>query len=135
MLGISYQLICSRQYTEPISVQAFLYLQNRRLFPGPPSTCLLPLRRLHCFHTMYHEDGISVLRTDRSQKEPHQKNMGDEEGFQIHIWSQQSWQLVTFVQGRCPARAEQNAASQFFLPLSVVSWPDHPSSSTLSPPS
>ena len=30
--------------------------------------------------------------------------MGDEEGFQIHIQSQQSSQLVTCGQGRCPAR-------------------------------
>ena len=34
--------------------------------------------------------------------------MGDEEGFQIHIQSQQSWQLVTCGQGRCPARAEHS---------------------------
>ena len=32
--------------------------------------------------------------------------MGDEEGFQIHIQSQQSWQLVTCGQGRCSARTE-----------------------------
>ena len=32
--------------------------------------------------------------------------MGDEEGFQIQIQSQQSEQLVTCGQGRCPARAE-----------------------------
>ena len=28
---------------------------------------------------MYHEDGNSVLGTDRSQIEPYQENMGDEE--------------------------------------------------------
>ena len=33
----------SRQCTYPISVRAFLSLQNRRPFPGPPSTRLLPL--------------------------------------------------------------------------------------------
>ena len=32
--------------------------------------------------------------------------MGDEEGFQIHIQSQQLWQLVTCGQGHCPVRAE-----------------------------
>ena len=32
--------------------------------------------------------------------------MGDEEGFQIHIQTQQPWQLVTCGQGRCPAKAE-----------------------------
>ena len=46
------------------------------------------------------------LRTYRSQKEPYQENMGDEEGFKIHIQSQQSWQFVTYLQGVCPARAE-----------------------------
>ena len=75
-------------------------------FLVPQSTRLLSLWRPHCFHTMYHEDGISVLGTDKSQKEPYQEKMGDEEGFQIHIQSQQSWQLVTCWQGRSPARAE-----------------------------
>ena len=46
----------------------------------------------HSFHTVYQEDGILVCGTDRSQKESYQENMGDEEGFQIHI---QSRQLVT----------------------------------------
>ena len=54
---------------------------------------------------MYHEDGISVLVTDKSQKERYQENMDDEEGFQIHIQLLQSWQPVTCVKGRCPARA------------------------------
>ena len=40
------------------------------------------------------------------RKEPYQEKIGDEEGFQIHIQSQQSCQLVTCEQGRCPARAE-----------------------------
>ena len=44
---------------------------------------------------MYHEDVISVLGTDRSQREQYQANNGDDEGFQIHIQLQQSWQLVT----------------------------------------
>ena len=39
--------------------------------------------------------------------------MGDEERFQIHIQSQQSWQLVTCGQGRCPARAEQRQFLRF----------------------
>ena len=34
------------------------------------------------------------------------ENIWDEEGFQINIQSQQSWQLVTCGQGRCPERAE-----------------------------
>ena len=32
----------------------------------------------------------------------------DKEGFQNHIQSQQSWQLVTFGQVRCPAKAEHS---------------------------
>ena len=34
--------------------------------------------------------------------------MRDEEGFQINIQSQQSWQLVTCGQGRCPANAQHH---------------------------
>ena len=63
---------------------------------------------LHCFHTVYHEDGISVLGIDRSQKESYQENMGEEKGFQIHIQLQQSRQLVTCGQEHCPARAEHS---------------------------
>ena len=48
-----------------------LFRSKKKAFPGPPSTRLLPLWRLHCFHTVYHEGGISVLGTDRSQKEPY----------------------------------------------------------------
>ena len=55
---------------------------------------------------MYHGDGISVLGTDRSQKEPYQENMGNEEVFDIHIQSQLSWQLVTCGQERCPVRVD-----------------------------
>ena len=33
------------------------------------------------------------------EQEPYQENMGDEEGFQFHIQSQQSWQLVACGQG------------------------------------
>ena len=47
--------------------------------------------------------GFLILETDRSKKEPYQENMGDEEGIQIHIQSQHSWQLVMRGQGRCPA--------------------------------
>ena len=72
---------------------SFLSLQNRRYFPSPPSTRLLPLWRIHCFYTVYHKDGISVWGTARSQ-EPYQENMGDKEGFQIKIQSKQSWQSV-----------------------------------------
>ena len=63
------------------------------------------------------KDGISVFGTDRSQKEPYQENMGDEEGFQIHIQLQQSWQLVKCGQGHCPARAEHHESVflAFFL--------------------
>ena len=60
-------------------VRAFLSLQKRRPFPGPPIIRLLPLWCLH----------ISALGTDRSQRKPYQENMGDEEGFQIHSQSQQ----------------------------------------------
>ena len=74
------------------------------------ATRLLPLWLLHCFHTVYHEDGSSVLGTDRSRQEHYQENVGDEEGFQIHIQSQQSLQLVTCGQGRCRARAEHRAS-------------------------
>ena len=67
----------SRQCTKHISIRAFLSLQNRRRpFPDPPSTSLLLLWRLHCFHTVYHEDWNTVFGTDRSQKEPCQENMG-----------------------------------------------------------
>ena len=52
--------------------------KNRRPFYGPPSTHLMPLWHFHCFHAVYHEDGISVLGTDRSQKEPYQENLWDE---------------------------------------------------------
>ena len=78
------------------------------VFLVPQSTRVLPLWRLHCFHTVYHEGGISVLGTDRSPKEQYQENIGGggEEWFQVHIQSQQSWQLVTCGQRRCPARAE-----------------------------
>ena len=55
---------------------------------------------------MYNEDGISVLGTAISQKEPYQENREDEEGFQIYNQSQQSWQLVTCGQGRSSAKAE-----------------------------
>ena len=114
-LKITFQYnLPSRQCTKPIFVRAFLFLQNRRHFPGPLSTRLLPLWRLHCFHTVYHEDGISFLRTKRNQKEPYQENMKDEERFQINIQSQHAWQLVTCGQGRCPARAEHRE-SVFFI--------------------
>ena len=43
------------------------------------------------------------------------KNMEDEEGFQIHIQSQKSWQLVTCGQWRCPAKSEHHKSG--FLPL------------------
>ena len=70
------------------------------------------------------EVGISVSGTGRSQKEPYQKNIGDEEGFQIHIQSQQSWQLETCGQGRCPARAEYPRVSfSSFLRFPGVATP------------
>ena len=37
--------------------------------------------------------------------------MGDEEAFQIHVQSQQSWQLVKCGQGHCPARAEHRESA------------------------
>ena len=42
---------------------------------------------------------------------------GDEEVFQIHIQTQQSWQHVTCRQGQ-----EQNTASQFFRLFLKISW-------------
>ena len=90
--------------------------KNRRPFPGPLRTHLLPLWRLHCPHTVYHEDGTSVLGTAISQKEPYQENIGDEEGCQAHIQSQQSLQLVNCGQGRI--LQEQNTISQFSSTLS-----------------
>ena len=109
-LTITFQYnLPSRQCTYPISVRAFLSLQNRWHFPGSPSTRLLPLWRLHCFYTVYLEDRILVLGTDRSQTESYQEKMENEE-FQIHILSQQSLQLVTCGQGRCSARAEHHEA-------------------------
>ena len=88
------------------SVRVFLSLQNRMPIPGPPSTRLLPLWRIHCFHTVYLEYGISVLGTETRQKESYPENMGVEKGFQIHMLPQQSRQLVTCEQGYCPARAD-----------------------------
>ena len=55
------------------------------------------------------------LGTDQNQKEPYQDNLGDKERFQIRIQSQQSWQLVTCGQGRCPARAEHRESVFPFL--------------------
>ena len=48
--------------------------------------------------------------------------MWDDEGFQIHIQSQQSWQLVPCGQGRCPPRAEyrKSALLASFLRFSGV---------------
>ena len=47
--------------------------------------------------------------------------MGFEEGFQIQIQSQESWQLVTCGQGRCSARAEHR--DSVFLNLSALYTP------------
>ena len=46
-----------------------------------PCTWLLPLWRLHCFHTVYHKDGISVLRTDRSQSKYNRRILGMRKDF------------------------------------------------------
>ena len=59
---------------------------------------------------------FQFLRTDRSQNEPYQDNIGDEEGFQIHIKLQQPCQLVKCEQGRCLARAENRE------PVSLASF-------------
>ena len=85
---------------------SLLIPSEQKAFSWSPNYCLLPQWLLHCFHTVHLEDGISVLRTERSQKEPYQENMGDEEGFQILIQSLLLWLLVTCRQGRSPARAE-----------------------------
>ena len=85
---------------------SFLSLQNRP-FPFSPKYSLTDSMTPSLLpYFLYHKDGISGLGTDRSQNEPYQENMGGEEIFQIHIQSQQTWQLVTCVQGHCPARAE-----------------------------
>ena len=55
------------------------------------------------------------MGTDISQNDPYQKNMGDEEGFQIHTQSQQACNLGRV--GRGVVLQEQNAASQFPSPL------------------
>ena len=84
----------------PFKIES-LFLVPKYLFTASLTPSLLP----YCVPRV-HEGGISVLGTDKSHKEPFQEYMGDEEGFQIHIQSQQSWQLVTCGQGSCPAKAE-----------------------------
>ena len=59
----------------------------RELFTSTNEATLIILSKFVAI-IMYHDDGISVLRTDRSQKEPYQENIGYEEGLQIHIQSQ-----------------------------------------------
>ena len=43
-----------------------------------------------------------------------------EEGFQIHIQSQQSWQLMTYGQGCYPARAEHHESDRL---VSLLQFP------------
>ena len=82
------------------------------------STCLLPLWCLHCFHTVYHGDGISVLGTDGSQKEPYKENIGH-----YGEWGRISNPLCRSIHGnlwrvgRGRVLQEQNSASQFSSPL------------------
>ena len=54
---------CLFQFTYCVQVNALspsLSLQNRRPFPGTPSTHLLPLCHLHCFRPVFYEDRIQV---------------------------------------------------------------------------
>ena len=93
-----------------------LSYQNRRPFPTPPSTRLLPIWRLHCFHTAYHVDGKSVLGTNESQKETYQENMGMRKDFKYkfsRISHGYLWHVCRGV-----VLQEQNTASQFSSPLS-----------------
>ena len=68
-----------------ITAQAFLSLQNIRHFPGP--------------HCLYDAFIASILFTIKmgvqflEQIEVRRSHDGGEEGFQIHIQSQQSWNL------------------------------------------
>ena len=75
--------------------------------------CFTGVKSSHTFKERKEEGKVSNilspdLGADRSQKEPYRENIGNEEGFQIHIQSQQSWQPVTCGQERCPARAENH---------------------------
>ena len=112
-LTITFQYnISSRQCTKPISVRAFLSLQNRRSPKYSFTASMTPSWLSNCVPPRW----VFSLFTDRSQKKPYQENMGDEEGFQIHIQSLQPWQLVACGWG--VVLQGQNIAIQFFLPLS-----------------
>ena len=68
--------------------------------------------------------GFRCLGAVRSQKEPYQETIGDEEAFQIHIQSQQSWQLVRCRKGHCPSlksRTPQISFPRLFLAFSCCS--------------
>ena len=85
---------------------SFLIPSKWKAFPGPHVLvyCLYDAFTASILCTT--KIGFQFWEQIESQKEPYQENMRDEEGFEIHIQSQQSWQLVTCGQGRCPARAE-----------------------------
>ena len=72
----------------PFKIEGF-FLAQKYSFTASITPSLL--------HTVFHEDEISVLGTDRSQKEPYQENMGDKERFHILIQSQQSWSRTPHV--------------------------------------
>ena len=94
--------------------------QMEVFFLVPQVTCSLPLWRLRCFQTVFHKGWILVWGTDRSQKGPYQENMLGEEGLQIRIQSQQSWQLATCEQAHCPARAEHLKSIDALSSLNTV---------------
>ena len=75
----------------------------------------------HCFNTVNHEDGISILGTDRSQKEPYQENMGVRKDFKS-TFSRSTHSNLWRV-SRCVVVQVQNTASQFPCPCLVISWP------------
>ena len=80
--GVASWLLCVMFYC--VTLTCGVLGQVCYLIVSIPDLC--PLTYFHCFHTVYHEDWISVLGTDRRQ-DLYQENIGDEEGFQIRIHS------------------------------------------------
>ena len=69
---------------------------------------------------------MSVLGTDKSQKEPYQENMGDEKAFNIHIQSQAVVMATCDVwAGALSCKSRKLRVSQFSSPLSFdfLVWP------------
>ena len=97
------------------SVRVFLFLQYRGPFPGPQ---VLVYCLFDAFNTLYHEDGISVLGTDRSQKEPYQESMGMRKNFKS-TFSRSSHSG----QGRFPIRAEHRDVRESVFLASFLQFP------------